>query len=67
MIAGLGPHPCYYPTPGCDALACRWRSFAVSACRDRSCPLRHERDRAADAAATAAGAKTSGMKRKVKV
>jgi hypothetical protein len=49
MIPG-NLHPSYSPTGVCEALACKWRGYAVTACKTEGCGHGWQREAAEDRA-----------------
>lgn len=44
------PHPTYSPAQACEALSCKWRGYAITACKDEGCAYRWTREAAEDRA-----------------
>lgn len=51
MIPGVNLHPTYSTTMACETLACKWRGYAITACKAEGCGVRFEREAAEDRAA----------------
>ena len=45
------PHPTYVTTMPCETLSCKWRGYAIAACKAEGCGVRFEREAAEDRAA----------------
>lgn len=50
MIPAVRVHPTYSPTMACETLSCKWRGYAVTACKAEGCGVRFEREAAEDRA-----------------
>ena len=50
LTHGLRLHPSYSPTQACETLVCKWRYWALSACKTSRCPHRWQREDAEDRA-----------------
>jgi hypothetical protein len=46
MIHGINLHPSYVQTGPCEALSCKWRGYAITACKAEGCGTRWAREAA---------------------